>query len=231
MQDKKVKETNDSGDKINDFIRKNRKGIFIILGALCIMFAGIIVYITWLDAYRKNSIAEVEELSSRFNDLSFSINDENYKDEVDALLADLEAFADKNRELAAGRAYSYIARIYSGREEWSLCEEAWIKAANAGTKTYLGPIALFNVAVAAEEQGKIEQAIEYLQKSIDHPFEFPAAPRAQFNMGRLYEKNGDNQAAIEAYRAVLINWPEIPVWQHFARNAIIAIEVQDTINN
>lgn len=87
-------------------------------------------------------------------------------------------------------------------------------------------MALFNAAVAAEEQGKYEEAIGYLQKCVNHPFEFPSAPRAQFNIGRLYEKTGDNVSAVEAYRAVMINWPDMPVWQHFARTAIIAIEVK-----
>jgi len=213
-------------DNFSEFVQNNRKSIFISGGVLLILVIGFIVFLSVYDVLNKKAIEKVELLADRFDELRFSINDENYTDDVDSLLEELESFGQKNFGIAASRAFSYAGRIYSAREDWSACEEAWLKASKKGNKTYLAPIALFNVAVAAEEQGRIEEAIEYLQKSVDHPFEFPAAPRAQFNIGRLNEQLGDNQAALEAYRAVLINWQDMPVWPQLARSAIIRIEIE-----
>jgi len=221
------KKGNNSTEKIINFIQKNRKGIFIFGGLLLTLVVGLFAFLFVSDYLNKKAITESEILAVRFDELRWNLEDENYSDEVNSLFADLEKFAKSNRGLASSRVYSFIARIHSGRGEWALCEEAWLKAAQTGNKTYMAPIALFNVAAAAEEQGKIEEAIEYLQKSINHPFEFPAAPRAQFNIGRLYQQLGNKQAAIEAYRSVIIDWQNLPVWQHLARSAIIALEIEE----
>ena len=214
-------------DNFSEFVQNNRKIIFISGGVILALVIGFIVFLSVYDVLNKKAIENVELLAARYEELRFSISDEEYTDEVDALLEELELFGQKSFGIAAARAFSYAGRIYSSREDWQSCEEAWLNASQKGNKTYLAPIALFNAAVAAEEQGKVEQAIEYLQKSVDHPFEFPAAPRAQFNIGRLNEQLGDNQAALEAYRAILINWQDMPVWPQLARSAILRIEIEE----
>jgi len=229
MQNKTEKES--IGDKINDFVQKNRKAIIVTIGLILILFAGLIVYLTVSDNLNKKAIAELDELSGRYEEIfsqdrNFYSIDDYSTDEVSTLLAEIEAFAEKNKGYSGSKAWSLIGQIYSGRLDWQKAEEAWLESFKNGDKTYLGPLALFNAAVAAEEMGKIEQSIEYLQKAVAHNFEFPAAPRAQFNIGRLYEKLGKSQEAVEAYRAVLANWPDILVWQFFARNRIIAIETR-----
>ena len=213
-------------EKIINFVQKNRKGIFITIGILVFLFVGLVIFLYASDSINKKAIAEVEELNVRFEELGFFITDEYYADEINVLLRDLETFAQKNRGFAASRAWTIIANIHSIREEWPLAESAWLDAARLGAKTYLAPIAFFNAAVACEEQGKLEQAIEFLQQSLSNNFEFPAAPRAQFSIGRLYEQLGNFPAATDAYRAVLINWPNMPVIQDLARSRIIAIEIR-----
>lgn len=214
------------GEKINNFIQKNRNGIFITAGVIVFLFVGFIAYIAMQDVFRKKAISEVEELENRFEDVRYFLTNENNTDEVNTLLQETREFADKNSGYAGSKAWVIAAQIYSSREEWELSEEAWVNASKKGAKTYLGPIALSNAAAAAEEQGKLETAIEYLEQAVSHKFEFPAAPRAQFSIGRLYEQLSNYPAAIEAYRAVLINWQDIPVWQHLARSRITAIEIR-----
>jgi len=233
MQNKKEKIS--IGDKINDFVQKNRKGIFIVSGIIFIVFIGLIVFIVVSEQTNKKAIAEVEELSDEFNNLRFNINDNNYAAEVNTLLNKLNAFTGNKQGFAGGKAWSMIAQIHSGREEWAKAEDAWLNSARTGAKTYLGPIAFFNAAVAAEEQGKTQKAIEYFKECVSHKFEFPDAPRAQFNIGRLYEQLGNTSEALEAYRAVIINWqwdrlnmnlPNMTLWQDLARNQIIRLEVK-----
>lgn len=212
-------------DKINDFIRKNRKGIFIVTGVVVFLFAGLVIFLSLQDVFRKRAISEVEELNRRFEDLRYNIGND-YTGDMETLLADLNAFAKNRSGFAGSRAWSIIAQIHYGREELPLAEEAWLNAARTGDKTYLAPMALFNAAAVVEEQGKIEQAIELLEKCVSHSFEFPAAPRAQFSIGRLYEKLNNYPAAVEAYRAVFINWPDITIWQNLARSRITAIDLR-----
>ena len=220
-------ESTNIGDKINDFVQKNRKGIFFTFGIIVFLLAGIVVYLSLNDYLQKKAIAEVEELDRRFTELrSGGTVEEANADDIEALLADINAFAKNKSGFAGSKAWSIIGRIYSERKKWPEAEEAWRNAAKAGNKTYLGPAAYFNAAVAAEEQGKLEEAIELFEKCVSHKFEFPAAPRAQFAIGRLNEKLNNFPAATEAYRAVLINWPSITVWANLAQSRITAIEVR-----
>jgi len=213
-------------DKITDFIQRNRRGIFTITGIIVFLFAGFVVYLSVSDYLNKKYIAAVEELSGRYEEAAYRIGDDPFASDIEELISDSKDFAANKKGLPAGKAWSIAANIYAERKEWPQCEEAWQQAAAAGNKTYLGPIALFNAAAAAQEQGKYEQAIEYLEKCVGHKFEFPSAPRAQFSIGSLYERLENYPAALDAYREVLIKWPELPVWQQLARSRIAAIEIR-----
>jgi tetratricopeptide (TPR) repeat protein len=215
------------GEKVTGFIQRNRKGILFSVCTVFILLIGVIVFISIQDVLRKKAIIEVEELNRKYEDIHYLIADNHNSTDVNELLSDLDAFNKKNKKgFAGGKAWSITAQIYSAKKDWFNAEEAWLNAARSGDKTYLAPFAFFNAAVAAEELGKLEQAIVHLEKAIAHPYEFPSAPRAQFSIGRLYEQLDNYPAATEAYRAVLINWQDIPIWSHLARSRIIAIEVR-----
>ena len=226
------KENESVGDKINDFVQKNRKGIFVVFGVTVVLFIGAIAFLYFDDYLNKKAVANVEELNTRFVDLSYFIYQGTESDEVDILLSDLEAYAEKTSSFIEGKGFpmgkvwSLIGHIYSGRKEWEKAEEAWLNAAKKGEKTYLGPIALFNAAVASEELGRTQEAIDLLEKCVSHKFDFPSAPRAQFNIGRLNETLGNYDEALAAYRLVLTKWPNLPVFQYLARNQIVKIEVR-----
>jgi len=224
MQNEKEKMS--TGDKVNDFIQKNRTGIFVTMGILVIGFIGVIAYFAVSDHVNKKAIAAIEELNQRFLDLYEQIEVGETSDEIEGLIAELKEFGHNNGGFSGSKAFSLAAQAYMFREEWALAEEAWLESARIGAKTYLGPIALYQAAAVSEEQEKYEEAIDLYRQCISHKFDFPAAPRAQLAIGRLYEKIEDFPAAAEAYREVLIKWPDIDVLQNLARSRIIAIEVR-----
>jgi len=231
MQDKKIKQEKESiGDKINEFIQRNRKGIFAVTGVILILFVGSLVFIYVKDNFDKKAAAQLEELIIKFDELRDKMDEEECDEEecdvIDTFIAELESFADKTRGFSGSKAKSLVAEIYVIREDWEKAEEAFTAAARIGAKTYLNPILLFNAAAAAEEQGRLEEAIDLLQQALSNKFEFPAAPRAQFSVGRLNEQLGNYDEAIDAYREVMINWPDLPAWQQLARSRITAIEIR-----
>jgi len=217
-------ENQSASEKINEFVKNNRKAIFIAIGVILVLFIGLIAYLSITDSLNKKAITALDELNGRIDDLSLN-NEEDYNTpEVESLLAEFKTFAEKTNGFAGSKAWAVIGQIYSSRKDWSNAQEAWLAVAKKGNKTYLAPIALYNAAAAAEEQGNLEQAIELLEQCVAHKFEFPAAPHAQFSIGRLHETLGNKTAAAEAYRVVLLKWPEMPVWQNLARSRIAVIE-------
>jgi len=217
-------ENQSAAEKINNFITSNRKAIFTVICIIIAAFVVLIAYLAISDSLNKKAIAEMDELNSKYDDLTLN-NEEDYNTpEVETLLADIKTFAEKTNGFAGSKAWAIVGQIYSGRKDWTNAQEAWLSSAKKGKKTYLAPIALFNAAAAAEEQGNLEQAIELLEQCVANKFEFPAAPRAQFSIGRLHETLGNKTAAVEAYRVILIKWPQMPVWQNLARSRIITLE-------
>lgn len=196
------------------------------MGIIIFLFLGVIIYFSLNSYFQKKAIAEVEEYNNKYAELRLFLGDENYKDEVNSLLDKLNTFVKGKSQYAGARGWTIIAQIYSGRADWPQAEQAWRNAAKTGARTYLAPAALFNAAAVAENQGKIDEAIELLEKSVTYKFNFPNAPRAQFSIGRLNEQRGNIPAALAAYRAILANeqWVKMETWGNLAQSRIIAIE-------
>jgi tetratricopeptide (TPR) repeat protein len=212
---------------INEFVQRHRKPIFVTLGLLLLSLILFIVALSLMDVLRGKAISAVEDLESRYVTLRPTITEDFSAIDLEELLADLESFARKTFfGYAGGKAYSIMGNIHGDLKDWPAAEAAWASAAKAAKKTYLSPVAYFNAGAAAEEQGKVEQAIGYYTLSLESADDFPSAPRAQFAIGRLRESQGDNAAAIEAYRTLIVKWSYDMVWTGFAHSRIIALEME-----
>jgi len=219
-------------ERIAEFVQRNRKPIVVLAVAVVLVLIGSIIALVVTDFTRGRAIAAVEELGVRYEALRDlvspeGIDAENGRDgELADLVADLRFFATRSSGYAGGRAWSMLGSIYGRKGEWAEAEAAWLAAARATSRSYMAPIALFNAAAAAEEQGRLEQAIYHYRGSISAPAGFFAAPRAQFSIGRLYEALGDDVAAIQAYRDVIFGWPHDTAWANLAHSRIIALETR-----
>ena len=213
------------GEKVNDFVQKNRKPIFISAAAIALLLIISIAALALMDRSRNRAIGLVEDFHSRHEALRPIIHEDFASGDVAELIADIEPFARRTSGYAGAKAWSIIASIHSERNEWPEAETAWANAAAKSARFYLAPVAWFNAAVAAEEQGKTEQAIEYYTRSLSTQIGFPSAARAQFSIGRLRETLNERDEAMAAYRAVISGWPHDTVWLNLARSRIIALHL------
>jgi tetratricopeptide (TPR) repeat protein len=213
-------------ESINEFIQKNRKPIFILAASLLVLLFAVIAAFSLMDVFRNRAIAAVEELGGRYETLLPTVTEEYSQDDVASFIEELTAFAKKNSGYPGGRAWLLIAGIHTAKKEWPEAEAAYTEAAKSAAKTYLAPLAWFNAAAAAEEQGKTTEAIGYYESSLANTSVFSAAPRARFSVGRLHEALNEDEKAIEAYRDVISNWPYDQVWTNLARSRIITLETK-----
>ncbi|MDR0554959.1 MAG: tetratricopeptide repeat protein [Treponema sp.] len=210
-------------DMIAGFIQRNRKGLVVCITAAFVIVAAVIAGISIRNIVERNAIGRLEALNDRYESLRFNINESAQADDVRVLLEELTVFADKNSAYAGSRACSLIGSIHADQKNWADAEQAWLKAAKKGGKSYLTPAALYNAAVAAEEGGNLEKAIEHLRECISYQNDFPAAVRAQFTIGRLQETLRLNEDAIESYRTLIEKWPSEKVWTNLANSRIIIL--------
>jgi tetratricopeptide (TPR) repeat protein len=218
------------GEQVTDFIQKNRKTLFIALIAIVVALAVFITVVTVRENLQKRAISQVEEFGRNYE----AVRIENYGDtddpylvsrmsEIAVLLVNIEGFAARNSGFAAARAYNLAANIHWDQGNRDEAERAWLDAAKAAGKNYLAPVSFYNAAVVAEERGDIETAIAHYKNVLEHGNVFPSAVRAQFSIGRLEESRNRTEAAIEAYRNVLNNWPNDPLWPNLAQSRILAL--------
>jgi predicted negative regulator of RcsB-dependent stress response len=217
------KEKRSFSDALADFIQRNRKGLLIAVIALVVLVIGFIAGNAIRSSLREKANSAVEDFARRYEVLVIDINEPEKAEEVTTLLDELNAFAGKTSGYAGARAYSLAASIYAEQKNWASAESSWRNSAKKAGSSYLAPASLFNAAVAAEEQGNLDQAVELYAESAAHVSAFPAAARAQFEIGRLRESQGDTQAALEAYRLIQEKWANESTWINLAQSRIILL--------
>jgi tetratricopeptide (TPR) repeat protein len=208
--------------KITDFIQNNRGMLIVLLAVVVIGVAGFIAFYTVRNVLQKNAVVKYEEFERRLEELG-DPGELAGSDELKTLQEEINAFAASSFGYAAGKAYSLSGSIYAAGKNWKEAEESWLASSQKADRLYLAPLSLYNAAAAAEEQGKLDTAIEYYGRTLTYSGLFPAAVRAQFSIGRLYEKQNNKEAAIEAYRTVIEKWPNDPYWTNFAHSRIISL--------
>jgi len=215
-------------EKATDFIQKNRKVLFIALIAIVVILAGFITFVTVREKILERALSQVDEFGRRYERVRIypdgdALDTASRMAEIAVLLVDIEGFTARNSGYAAARAYNLAANIHWDMNSRDEAEKTWLDAARVAGKNYLAPVSLYNAAIAAEERGDIETAIAYYSRALEHGEIFPSAVRAQFSIGRLEESRNRKDAAIEAYRIVLNNWPNDPFWPNLAQSRILVL--------
>jgi len=211
--------------RIYDFLQKNRRTLFISLIAIVVILAALIITVTVRERMQANAISQVDAFNRRYEELQPHINtaDMMRQAETAILLIELSEFQNRASGFPSARAFAISANILTDMRSWPEAEEAWANAARAAGRTYLAPISLFNAAVAAEEQGNIQGAIDHYTRAIAFGDIFHFAPRAQFSIGRLEEQRNNRDAALAAYRVLLARWPHDSIWTNLAQNRVIIL--------
>ena len=214
-------------EKLNEFLQKNRIKLVIGLAAVLVILAGFVIFNVVSDKIKSNAFTAIDDLNRRYEALKPLIGSEtdsaSGEADITALLEDLDGFSKKNSGFAAARSYSLMAGIYWDKKNWAEAEKAWSASAKAAGKSYLAPVSLYNAAMAAEEQGDINSAIDLLNSALGYGSDFPAAAKAQFSIGRLEESRDNKSAALEAYHTLVSKWPGDQVWANLAQNRIIVL--------
>jgi predicted negative regulator of RcsB-dependent stress response len=217
------KEKRSFGDFLADFIQNNRRGLLISMIALLVAVIGFIAGNAVRSSLREKANSALEDFVQRYEVLVIDINESEKAEDVKTLLDELNAFAEKNSLYAGTRAYSLAASVYAEQKDWAQAESAWRNSAKKAGNSHMAPVSLFNAAVAAEEQGKTEEAIALYAESAAHDSDFPSGARAQFAIGRLRESQGDTQSALEAYELIPEKWANESSWISLAQSRIVVL--------
>jgi len=220
-------EKKSSSERFVDFISKNRR-IIIGLGiAIVLIIVAIGIYTAVSGNIASASSRAMELADQKALQWSQETDEEKRAEIESSLIAELDSIAQKwPRTLAAQRALLRKAALLSQKKEYAEAEKTALEAYRRNKKSYVAPIALELAAVAAEEAGNTDAALEhYTLITKDYKKDNPAAAHAFFNLGRIKEAKGDYKGAVEAYNQLIASFGDSE-WAMLAKNRVIYLKAQ-----
>ena len=220
-------EKKSSSERFVDFISKNRR-IIIGLGiAIVLIIVAIGIYTAVSGNIASASSRAMELADQKALQWSQETDEEKRAEIESSLIAELDSIAQKwPRTLAAQRALLRKAALLSQKKEYAEAEKTALEAYRRNKKSYVAPIALELAAVAAEEAGNTDAALEhYTLITKDYKKDNPAAAHAFFNLGRIKEAKGDYKGAIEAYNQLIASFGDSE-WAMLDKNRVIYLNAQ-----
>jgi tetratricopeptide (TPR) repeat protein len=187
--------------KADSFFHENKKGLYIVIAGIALLFAGYFGYNYYMDG-RNEEAAEM-------------IWKAEYYFEVDSIDK-----AMKGDNTYVG--FEYIASEYSGTKTGKLAEYylgicAMKKGEYQAAINHLekcdfddeivGAIAKGSIGDAYIELGNVEEGIKYFDKAVSHSDNNFTSPIYLLKAGLAYEKMGNYNKALEAYATIKDKFP------------------------
>ena len=207
--------------KLAGFIEKNKKAFIAILIVLVCCLAGYIVFALVSSSAKAKGLQALDEISFEMTNKSSDITEAEIATRLSTAFDKASAYTGKSGIVGA-RANMLCAEITYQQKKFAESADFWKATAEKAKKSYLAPLAYFNVAACYEEIGKADEAAENYKLAADNN-DFVMRTHAMFNYGRLLEEKGDYAAAAAAYNELNDAFPG-DTWADLAKSRLIALK-------
>lgn len=216
-------------DKLARFLTRHRVPILVIVAAILVGVVVLIAVLSVQNAREEAALIAVEELQTELDDW-VRLGDDDRAARYPALAGAASAIIDGYpRTYAAARARIIDARALANLDRWAEAATRYAEVAEQRPRSYLAPVSLMDAAVAAENSGDTERALELLGRIVErYGGESSMVPRALFSIGRIHEQRDEIADAAAAYRRLISSYPA-GSWTSLARNRIISLTVEGRI--
>ena len=222
MADKAENQT--SSSKLNSFLEKKKKGLLGLLIALIVCLAAYIVISAVNNNIKEKNLAEIEEISYTLTHDSASLDESELNARRIDAIDNLAVYAKKGGIVGARANYLCAELTYQQKkyEDAATYYEATAKKAG---KTYLAPVAYYNLGVCYEQLNNLEDAAANYKLAADSKL-FALVPHAKFSYARVIEASGNKAEAITAYTELYDAYPN-DNWGKLAKTRLIALKAQN----
>ena len=220
-------EKNTASAKLNGFLEKNGKPVFITFIVVLVLVIGFIVAAVALSSSSKKSLAAIEGFYYEMMDSSSSLEDAEITKRATECVENLAPYTKKGG-IAGVRANMLSAELTYLLKDYETAATYYEAAIAKGKKSYTAPICYYNMAACYEELGKYAQAADAYKAAAEFD-EFGMATHAYFSLGRVLEAQGDYAGAVEAY-TTLNDKNSDDDWAHLAKTRIIELQSQGKVN-
>ena len=207
--------------KLASFIEKNKK---FFIAAIVIIICAVIGYIIAASVMNKataKNLQALDEIVFELTDKSSDLEEAEVETRRQTAIEKASAYVKKGG-ITGARANMLCAEITYQQKKFAESADFWKATAEKGKKTYLAPLAYFNVAACYEETGNTDEALENYKLAADNEAFFMRA-HAMFNYGRILESKGDFTNAAAAYNELNDNFPD-DSWANLAKSRLISLK-------
>lgn len=213
--------------KLSEFVNKKKIIFLSIAGALLGILVIVGLYSVVSNSVLQNSSRAMEEIRTKIASWNNESEEAKKMEIENGILVDIDKVVKKwPRSFAAQQALFTKGSLYAVKADWVNAESFSLEAAKKLPKTYLAPIALESAAVAAEEQGKTDVALEYYNQLIaKYKEDTPNLAHAYFSVGRLQEGKSNWKAALENYGKLLSDFSDSD-WSKLAKDRVVYLKAK-----
>ena len=222
MADKAENQT--SSSKLNSFLEKKKKGLLGLLIALIVCLAAYIVISSVNNNTKEKNLAEIEEISYTLTHDSVSLDESELNARRIDAIDNLAVYAKKGG-LVGARANYLCAELTYQQKKYEDAATYYEATAKKAGKTYLAPVAYYNLGVCYEQLNKLEDAAANYKLAADSK-SFALVPHAKFSYARVIEASGNKAEAITAYTELYDAYPN-DNWGKLAKTRLIALKAQN----
>ena len=215
-----------ASSKLSSFIEKNRKNIITVFVILVCLLAGYIVFAALNNKAKEKNLQALDEITYELTSKSSDLEDSEVEARIATAIEKAAPIAKKGG-IAGARANMLCAELAFKQEKYDEAAAYWKAAASKSKKTYLAPIAYFNLAVCYENLGNNDLAVENYKLAANDE-SFVMRTHAMFSYGRLLETKGDFSAAAEVYTELNDKFAGNS-WANLAKTRLISLQNEGKI--
>lgn len=215
------KEEQTVSGKIGSFIEKNKKIFITVLVVVFCAVIGFVIYNTVANKAVLKNLQAIDEITYTLTSGSSSLEESEIELRRQNAIEQAAAYTSKGG-IAGARANMLCAELTYEQKKYEDSAAYWKACAAKAKKSYIAPIAYFNLGVCYEELGKLDDAAANYKLAADNT-DFMLRPHAMFSYSRLVEAKGDFELASKAYNELLDAYPDNE-WAKLAKSRLIALK-------
>ncbi len=216
-------EKNTASTKLNSFIESRKKVLICGLVVLLCCIVCVIVCSVVVNKAKVTGLTTLDDISYTLTEGSATLEESELTARRIDALEKLTSLQSKGGIVGA-RANMLAAEILYQQNKYAEAVDAWKATAAKSSKSYIAPIAYYNLGVCYEELGQNDAAAESYKKAADNK-DFILNTHAAFSYGRVLETSEKYTEAYAAYSALYDKDPD-DSWAKLAKTRMIALEVE-----
>ena len=210
-----------ASSKLAGFIEKRKVAFIIVLAVLICLLAGYIITSAILSKSKAKDLQALDEITYTLTSKSNTLEESEVELRRQNAIEQAMSYTTKGGIVGA-RANMLCADLTFQQGKFEESAEYWKSAAVKAKKSYIAPIAYYNLAACYEELNNLDAAAENYKLAADNE-EFVLRAHAEFSYGRVLETQGKYTDAVAAYNDINDKFSNTE-WANLAKTRIIALQ-------